>query len=638
MTGGNDMCGIIVALEQGKRVDVPLFERMRDQLYHRGPDNGGLWTDASGAVAFGHRRLAILDTSEAGNQPMVRGDGRYVLVFNGEIYNFIELKKTLEQMGHHFQSGSDTEVLLEALIAWGDEALAKLNGMFAFAFWDNKHRKLLVARDRFGEKPLFYATPPGGVLLLASEMKALLPDPRISNTVNEHVLETYVNGGYYESEEATFFKDILRFPAATAIRFDENGAVERKWRYWIPDYENVDHDISFPEAKKRFGELLRKSIQMRLRADVPVGSSLSGGLDSSAIVGLIHQSLSEGGVVGNQGTFSARFEEDPTISEGPYIDEVIKGIGFPGYSVEPDSQSLMKESAALHWHQEEPFLSASIYLQWCVARLAAENNTTVLLDGQGADEALGGYQFYFQTRQLDLLDTKRVFRLFLETYKFSSRLRKAASGYADSKRRFNDNIAHSIPSLFVRLFNTVPPSGVDAPVGIPVERPGGRVRHQMAQAMQYNCLPQLLRYADRNSMAFSRESRLPFLDYDLIDFCISLPDDFFFNDGWQKYILRETTKAYVPDSIRWRADKVGYAAPLDIWMRGALKQWGEERIFEGRVRDVPGYDEKNLRTLWDQHQNTESNNSWALWKMISLNEWLDLNAKGSFAENRQRLT
>jgi asparagine synthase (glutamine-hydrolysing) len=632
------MCGIIVAVEQRQKVDVPLFEKMRDQLYHRGPDYGGLWTDASGAVAFGHRRLAILDTSEAGNQPMIGGEGRYVITFNGEIYNFIELRESLEGMGRTFHTGSDTEVLLEALITWGEDALPKLNGMFAFAFWDNQQRTLLVVRDRFGEKPLFYAKPEDGGILLASEMKALLPDPRISNSVNEEVLQSYMNGGYYESEGHTFFKDIQRFPAATAMRFDETGELKRAWRYWVPDYENVNRDITFPEAEKRFGELFRKSVEMRLRSDVNVGSSLSGGLDSSAIVGLIHQSLSAGGARGGQGTFSARFEEDPTISEGPFIDEVVNRIGIPGYSIEPDPESLIKESAALHWHQEEPFLSASIYLQWCVARLAAENNTTVLLDGQGADEALGGYQFYFQTRQLDLLDEKRVIRLFMETYKFTSRLRKTASGYADSKRRFNDNIAFSIPSLFERLFKTNPPGGVDEPVGIPTQRPGGRVRHQMAQAVQYNCLPQLLRYADRNSMAFSRESRLPFLDYDLIDFCISLPDDFFFSDGWQKYILREATDGYVPDSIRWRADKVGYAAPLDIWMRGVMKDWSEARVFEGKVRDVPGYDEKNLRALWDAHQNSEANNSWALWRIISLNEWLDLNASGSFAENRQSLT
>src|SRR5581483_11026530 len=314
--------------------------------------------------------------------------------------------------------------------------------------------------------------------------------------------------------------------------------VLRQGRYWTPDYEAVD-PYSEAEAAERLRELLERSVRMRLRSDVPVGTSLSGGLDSSAIVCLLAAARVHTPTL-TQNTFSGRFDDtDPTLSEGPYIDLVVDRTGVRAHGITPTASGLIEESERLHWHQEEPFLSASIYLQWCVMRLAREHDTTVLLDGQGADELLAGYQFYFPTYQLDLVDRGELGRLLRDTVAFRRRLRRASRSYANSLRRFDHDVALGARVLAAawRSRWNLPQGSYDE--GVPAAAPGRRLRRQIAEALQYNSLPMLLRYADRNGMAFSRETRFPFLDHELVDWCVTLPDRAFIRDGWQKYILRQ---------------------------------------------------------------------------------------------------
>jgi asparagine synthase (glutamine-hydrolysing) len=356
---------------------------------------------------------------------------------------------------------------------------------------------------------------------------------------------------------------------------------------------------------------------MRLRADVPVGTSLSGGLDSSIVVGALARVRSSDSNI-TQNTFSARFDDDPSISEGPQIDAVVRHAGVRAFDVTPKPRRLAEESRRLHWHQEEPFLSASIYLQWCVARLAREHGTKVLLDGQGADEVLGGYQFYFRSYQLDCVDRMRLARLICDTARFNARLREVARTYAQPRRRFNTGVAYPVwKALAVALLR-------------PRSR-GARLRRQLAEALQYSSLPALLRYADRNSMAFGRETRLPYLDYELVDWCLGLPDEALIKDGWQKYILRRAGEGLVPREIQWRADKVGYAAPLDLWLRGELKDWARERLFGGPITSLEQYDAKRIGHDWKRHQAGATDNSWPLWRWISLNEWLALFAEQAWS-------
>ena len=619
------MCGFVAVISPGVPIHADLLTVMRDRLIHRGPDNGSNWLQANHRVALAHRRLSIIDTSHSADQPMATDDNALHLVFNGEIYNYIELRKELEQLGAQFQTSSDTEVLLAALREWGEAALHKLNGMFAFALWDEGSRRMLVARDRFGEKPLFIGRGKFGTVVFASEMKAILVHPLMACSIDSRATARFGAGAWYEDDELTFFEGIERFPAAHAAWFRQDGTEERRWRYWTPDYTDIDHDIKPRDAVERFAELLQRSVNLRLRADVPVGSSLSGGLDSSVIVGLLSGERSTSAFT--QNTFSAFFPSDPTISEGKDIDAVVSYTGVNSFSVVPDPRHLVEESALLHWHQEEPFLSASIYLQWCVARLAKQNNTTVLLDGQGADELLAGYQFFFRQRQLDLLDQGRTGLALRESSKFNRRLRIASSQWEDSHRRFNSSSAYSIDKLR-SMRNSLPPVFSRYDVGVAPAKPGFRLRTRLSEALLYSSLPMLLRYTDRNSMAFSRESRLPYLDYDLVDFCIRLPDDFYVRNGWQKWILREAAGKMIPQSIRWRVDKVGYAAPLDKWLRNELKDWSYDRVMDSRLVGLPGYDRQAIIKLWEQHQKKVADNSWALWRWISMSEWLNIYHSG----------
>jgi asparagine synthase (glutamine-hydrolysing) len=560
---------------------------------------------------------------------MFSADGDHALVFNGEIYNFVELRRELKSRGAVFRGHSDTEVLLAAYDEWGHDCLQRLNGMFAFAIWDARRQELFVARDRFGEKPLFYTSLSGGGFALASEMKALLCHPEVEARPDEETVASFVAGTYYEDSAATFFRGIRRLDPAHAAVVDASGRITRTWRYWTPDYSSVRDDLRESEIVERFADLLRRSVAMRLRADVPIGTSLSGGLDSSMLVCLLAGMKDESALL-TQKTFSGRYEDDPTISEGPQIDLVAAHAGVDSFAVTPDPLRLMEEIETLHWHQEEPFLSASIYMQWCVMRIAAQQATTVLIDGQGADELLAGYQFYFRSFQLDLLDRRQPLRLLRETLLFNRRLQRAAAAVPDSKRRFNADIAYGVPALAALALRRPSVFHGSYDTGVAPARPGYRLRRQISEALLYNSLPMLLRYADRNGMAFSREPRLPYLDYDLVDFTIALSDSALIRNGWQKHVLRRAGEGILPPSIQWRADKVGFAAPLDEWLRGPLREWARERLFSGAITEIDGYDRTSLEQLWQEHQAVHAEHSWALWRWISLNEWFALLRGGAW--------
>lgn len=626
------MCGIVVVIDPSGPVERERLATLRDRLAHRGPDGAGLWTGTwgRGGVGLGHRRLAILDLSSAADQPMLSHDERYVIVFNGEIYNYVELRAELEQAGVEFRTRSDTEVLLQAFVRWGADCLGRLNGMFAFAVWDKQEGTLFVARDRFGEKPLFWTELAGGGVALASEMKALLADPRVTVAARAQCVADFTAGRYREDGPDTMFEGVFRLPPAHAMQLDGAGRVTRTWRWWVPDLLAIREGYRADDAVDRFRHLLERSVRLRLRADVPVGSSLSGGLDSSTLVCLLAQERSQTGFV--QKTFSARFDDDPTISEGDQIDLVVRRAGAEAHAVRPDPEDFMRASRRLHWHQEEPFPSASIFLQWCVARLAREHDTTILIDGQGADELLGGYQSYFQLHQLDLADRGQWGLLAKETAQFTGRLLRASLSFSDVRRRFDPFTAIKLRDLAHRWIGRVAPS--DYVVGVPPPVRGMRLRTRMAEALQYDNLPTLLRYADRNAMAFGREPRLPFLDPDLVDFTLGLPDEALIGEGWQKLILRRAGEGLLPREIQWRADKVGYAAPLDRWLRGPLRRWVEERLFDGGISDVSGYSREQLSASWQAHLRGETDHSWAIWRWVSVSEWLALLRERAWTVNQ----
>jgi asparagine synthase (glutamine-hydrolysing) len=625
------MCGI-VAIVGSRDTDRSTIDRMRDRIVHRGPDSARTWASVtgSGSVALAHRRLAIIDLSDAASQPMFSADGALAIVYNGEIYNYIELREELRGMGHVFTTESDTEVLIAAYAQWGTDCLKRLNGMFALALWDARRNQLFVARDRFGEKPLFYSRLPSGGFAFASEAKALFAHPEIPAAVDHEAVHAYLDGHHDESDQVTLFKGIQRLPGAHAMTVDGQGEVSRSWCYWIPDFSVSRERYRERDAVEQFRHLVERSVAMRLRSDVPVGTSLSGGLDSSTVVALVSRMKDKRSIV-TQNTFSARFDDDPALSEGPFIDLVAAATRVKAHMITPDPVQLIEESQRIHYHQEEPFLSASIYLQWCVMRLAAAHETTVILDGQGADELLGGYQYYFPIHQRDLIETGQWWPAMRETFLFSRRLNRAGQLYPDSARRFNSRVALGFATMARLALKRAKAGTVEELPGVPPTAAGGQHRRLRARALLYDSLPQLLRYADRNAMAFSRETRLPFLDYDLVDFVAGLPERAVVGEGWQKLILRKAGQGIVPPQVLWRADKMGYAAPLDRWMRGKLKGWAHEKLFSGAITRLDAYDRARLQRIWDEHQAGAAERSWALWRWISLNEWLSLFEDGTWS-------
>jgi len=628
------MCGYVAVLTPDRNFPEQVLRDMRDRMLHRGPDGDGEWIERmeEGSIALGHRRLAIIDLTPGGAQPMFSHNERYVLVYNGEIYNYIELKAELESQGYRFRSTSDSEVLLTAYEAWGEDFLIKLNGMYSFVIWDRKEKKLLCVRDRFGEKPLYYCRIPGGGLAIASEIKALFAHPAIQPEKDEATIQDYMKGIVSYSRPETFFKNVMRFPAGHAAIFDARGQEQKRWRYYCPDYSRRNEGISDKTLTDTFQEKLLTSLKMRLRSDVRVGACLSGGLDSSTLVGLLNR-LEKEGLAKFSYTYSARFDNDPTISEGEYIDEMNKLTGFTSQSVTPMPSGLMEESQRLHWHQEQPFLSASMYLEWCVVRKARETGTTVLLDGQGADEVLGGYQYHLMESQSDDLLNGHWLSLAENTILFRQRLKKAAAKYKDSQRRIDMGLALDIPNIRSAIKNhwLGKISDKDRREGIPHEK--GRsnyFRRQLANGLLYDTLPNNLHSGDSNGMAHSIETRFPYLDYDLVDWCTGLPDNILIRKGWLKYILRMASQGLIPDSIRWRADKVGFAAPQDEWIRHEMESWAMEKIFYGPISKLPYFDRDMLESAWKRHKDGEADTSWLLWKYLSLNEWLDLLENGTW--------
>lgn len=567
------MCGIAGLVSFQGSVERSLVKKMTNTIAHRGPDGEGCWISDDGQTGLGHRRLSIIDLSVAAAQPMADVSERYVITFNGEIYNYLELRKELISSGVTFRTESDTEVLLALYIRHGEKCVDFIDGMFAFVIRDNKERSLFIARDRFGEKPLYYYKDQKR-FVFASEMKAIFAAD-VKKEYDPKRLHYYLSYNLYQDPNdagSTFFRDIRQLEPGHFMTVNAEGIVKQT-KYWEVNAEK-QIQISEAEAREKFDFLLRRSIERRLRSDVPVGSSLSGGLDSSTIVLLINKMKLPGQ---EQKTFSARFKNFDR-DEGKYIDLILNSArDIRGFATWPD-ESAMENLDRIWFHQEEPFGSASIVAQWAVMKLAKENNVTVLLDGQGADEILGGYRTFFSPL-LNRLYANRDSRFEEE--------RKALEGSRNFQYTAGTSTRMMLryPRMFgtlsaaKRLFVKPPAKTVQQPKYNPDfakqvkewTHPLQGIYNDDVKKLQKRIFEQsgfspLLRYADRNSMAFSRELRLPFLEHELVEFCISLPDHFKISNGWTKRLLRDTYAKLLPEDICWRKDKVGFEAPQSVWM------------------------------------------------------------------------
>jgi len=564
------MCGVAGVYYFNGTTGVDSLRKMTETIRHRGPDGDGHWISPDGRVGLGHRRLAILDLSERGAQPMHYLD-RYTITLNGEIYNYVEIREELRKKGYTFISESDTEVLLAAYAEYGVSVLDRLDGMFAFAIWDQQERTLFCARDRFGEKPFFYHHVPGTLFAFASEIKSLFAfgvPRRISNRMLFNYLAYDVIENPYAKSE-TFFDGISKLEAAHYLLIDGQGIVSKR-RYWgIPEI-NIDDGISFEDACERFRDLFTQSVKRRLRSDVPVGTSLSGGLDSSSVLCTISRVLNGSG--NGQKSFSARFHESK-LDEGEFIKLAAEAAGARTYSTWPDARALLENIDQVFYHQEEPFGTASIFAQWEVMKLARQENVTVLLDGQGADETIGGYTHYFRTLFQELYVTNRErFRKEVRAYEtlhgrtFNADWRfkgeavqpQALRLLGRARRRFArpEYLRHLHPDFAAEYKMDPPPF-----------RANSSLNKALKHSTEGYGLEKLLRFADRNSMAFSREVRLPFLSHELVEFLFTLPASYKISGGWTKRVLRKAMEPILPKQITWRVDKLGFDSPQDEWMR-----------------------------------------------------------------------
>ncbi len=644
------MCGIAGIIGKGSFL-IEDLERMSDVIKHRGPDDEGFLLvtknfqvshykgnltidrlrsyphirEAVGKdnllIGLAHKRLSIIDLSEAGHQPMSYANDKLFIVFNGEIYNYIEIRTELSESGFEFKSDSDTEVILAAYLKWGEECVNRFVGMWAFVICDIIHSKIFISRDRFGIKPFYYKNT-GDRFFFSSEIKALLSVPEIEAEVNYHSLYQYINFRQIASNEETLLKDIKELASGCNLTIDLISFHVLKHQYYNIDRILPSLSANVLVSENNFIEALRKllfdSVKLHLRSDVPVGSCLSGGLDSSALVAYCMKTDS-----------SLKFK----TFTAAYID---KGIDESGYALElkknyplldqkltfPDENKLIDEFDKMIWFQDLPFMSTSIFAQWEVMKLANEHKIKVLLDGQGADELLAGYDILAGVYLYSLLKKFSVGQ-FLNEYQLLHKNRFLHSAYQLASAAFFD-----MPEFLKFFFRKKTRLGYNF---ISKE-----FHHQFAYenspsigqkdlrkaciaSLQYS-LKDLLRYEDRNSMAFSIESRVPYLDHRLSEFLLGLPDRMKINNGWSKYILRKAIEPDLPTNIVWRKDKKGFITPQETWRVNSAEYI---KSFLNSIEIPSFFNKKNIIDNIQVEKLTKVQSS-ELWNLVTILKWKEI--------------
>ncbi len=610
------------------------------RLLHRGPDDGGIGVlSPSGfevsrqqdrirpdaTVVLISRRLAILDLSTAGWQPMTSADGRHVIVYNGEIYNYRELRAELAARGVEFRSHSDTEVLLEAYRHWGRDVWARLTGMFAVAILDLQTRTLVLARDPFGIKPLYVAQWKGG-MAFASEQKLLLDLPQISRRVDPQRLYEYLRFGMTDQGVETLLEGIHVCPPAHWMEVAvDRGCLSEPQRYWSLQLE-PRFEGSFEQAAEQLRSMFLDSVRLHLRSDVPVGAALSGGIDSSAIL-LAMRALEPQAELH---AFSY-LADDPALDEERWVDLAGGAAGALLHKTRARSSELIADLDALLDAQDEPFGSTSIYAQHRVFRLAHETGIKVMLDGQGADELLGGYHGLVAARLASLVRQGRLG----EAARFARHASRAPGRQALGLWAGAYLLPPAFQGPFRRLVGEeLVPAWLDgewfAARGVRTEAARYSfgdsrevLREHLHQALTRTSLPMLLRYEDRNSMAHSIESRVPFLTPALAQFLIALPEDYVVDrDGRSKAVFRRAMRGLVPDPILDRQDKIGFATPERDWLL-ELAPWVERRLDgEGAAR-IPALRAAGLRAAWRAFRVRGASRDFRVWRWVNLIEWAE---------------
>jgi len=638
------MCGIVGLYNFGGRADSSSRDRaltlaMRDTIAHRGPDDGGLWQSDDGRVVFGHRRLAIVDLSPAGHQPMSNEDGAVWITFNGEIYNHAELRKALRLDDRHkFRSRADTEVIIHLYEERQRGVVEQLDGMFAFGLWDESRRRLVLARDRMGKKPLYYVVV-AGRLLFASEIKALLAHPDVARRLDLVALNEYLTFSNVP-EPRTMFEGIRKLPAGHTLVCDQHGVLAIG-RYWSPlDGPAWAAPASRGEAVEHVGELVKRAVKKRLMADVPVGAFLSGGVDSSTNVALMSRLVST-----PLQTFTVEFTgfgAAENFHDVPYARQVAQQFGCNHTEVQVTAQEALAYVPEMVQHQDEPLGDPACLPMHFVSRAAHQAGIKVVLVGEGSDEVFCGYPDFprlYETFNGRWATLKRMPQLLRRAVKRGAELAGASSGRVDVLRRAAENepLYMGLDIVFfdwekAALFT---PQGRRAMPGkaadtvndyyreIGERRPDADFSQQMSYIELRNRLPELLLMrVDKFSMQHSLEARAPFLDHELATYALSLPAAMKMDGTRTKSVLKDAAHGWLPHDVVERT-KQGFRVPLPAWLRGELATWAEDLLRRSPLRELGIFDFDHILELWRRHRDGVADHSFDLWCLINLSGWYE---------------
>ena len=630
------MCGITGIYNiDGAPVERATLAGMAGAIRHRGPDGDGFYWDDAAGLGLAHLALRIIDLSDAARQPMANEDGRWRLVFNGEIYNYRELRPELCAHGHRFHSHSDSETILHAWEEWGAAALDRFNGMWAFALWDGQARRLVLARDRLGIKPLYYWWD-GRTLAFASEIKALLAHPAILVQPNGAAIADYF-AAMHPGGDHTWFTGIRRLLPGHTLTVDRDGL--RIARYWdVPTEEDPPGARRESDYIDEIRALLESAVQLHLRSDVPVGAHLSGGVDSSAIVGLISHALAE-----PVQTFSGAFAEGAAYDERPYIHAVVRRWATRHHEVVPTWSDLPALLPRLVWHLDEPVVGAGAFPQYCVSRLTRAAGVIVVNGGQGGDELFGGYYGYLPAYLRSRLAALRrhpqpraAASLAADLAHLAARPAMRAAAFGALRRgqrgRLQTSLTPTLPAFFGPALRTA-----HAAPGQPVNNPPEAYRppsSALGAALAYDLrhyLPGLLHVEDRTSMAWGLESRVPLLDVRLVEAAMRIPAALKMAGGEPKHILRRAVADLLPPSVAARRDKKGFPTPIAPWFAGPLHAWLTTQIASPAAHARALFAAPYVETLLAAHRAGQADHSRPLWMILNTHLWWSLFVEGGAA-------
>lgn len=619
------MCGIAGVISKGQ-VNRDRFEQMTDLVAHRGPDDRGTWYDDH--VALGHRRLSILDLSEAGHQPFVYKD-RYILTYNGEIYNYIELREELKEKGYEFRTSCDTEVLASSYACWGESCVDHFNGMWGFAVYDTKEHKVFCARDRYGVKPFYYCQT-DEQFIFGSEIKQILLMRDSDAYANKEGLLRYLYYGELDRSEETMFEDIYQLLPGESLIFDVKAHTYRRHRY----YDLHEH-IHCKKARESYSEAVgvflddyRSAVELRLRSDVTLGFCLSGGLDSSAnvcVADMLDKEIRQETV-----TYCSEYEE---YDEQEYADVISEHVRCNTHKTYSDASDLLSELDKVIWHNDEPFGSTAVFASWCTFKEAAAHGLKVMIDGQGADELMAGYIMYFPTYFISLLKKGRVFSYCKEVFWYYFR-RLSPKSYMS----LQDIVVKPFKMTFTGRKNLqddiVKKNTADGSSPFTVEQidhlydyGDTNIYDDLDKYIDedFASLLPLLHYEDRNTMAHSIESRLPFLDYRMVDALGAMPISYKLRRGMTKAVMRDALKGILPDKVRLRVSKFGFVTPEDKWINSNVEMFDEEMKKAARIlADNDILDHDRVMSWWNAEKGKIKRGYRLPWRIVCAAHWFEV--------------